>query len=46
MVTDTALWFLLVAIVGWVACGCYVTRPRPVRQSFDFGHRESVDRLS
>jgi len=35
MVTDAALWFILVAMIGWIVCGCYVTRPNPVRQRFD-----------
>jgi hypothetical protein len=44
MVTDTALWLILVAMIGWIACGCYVTRRQPVRQPYDPGHRDSGDR--
>jgi hypothetical protein len=44
MVKDTALWLILAAMIGWVACGCYVTRQAPARQSFDHGHRDSADR--
>ena len=40
MLTDTALWFILVAMFGWVACGCYVTRREPVRQRSDLEHRD------
>jgi hypothetical protein len=40
MVTDAALWFILVAMIGWIACGCYVTRPQPVRQHHDLHRRE------
>jgi len=32
MVTDAALWFILVAMIVWIVCGCYVTRPDPARQ--------------
>jgi hypothetical protein len=28
MVTDAALWLLLAATFGWVACGCVAARPR------------------
>lgn len=35
MVTDTALWLILVAMIGWIVCGCYVTRREPARQRFD-----------
>jgi hypothetical protein len=45
MVTDAALWFLLVAVMGWVACGCYATRPRPIEQRYD-GGRDQFDRVA
>jgi hypothetical protein len=35
MVTDAVLWFLLLAVVGWITCGCLATRPRPIRQRYD-----------
>ena len=44
MVTDTALWLILVAMIGWIVCGCYVTRPDPVRQRYDLGQRDSGNR--
>jgi len=44
MVTDAALWFLLVAVMGWVACGCYATRPRPIQQRYDDRPHDRVDR--
>jgi hypothetical protein len=44
MVTDTALWFILVAMIGWIVCGCYVTRRQPVPQRFDLEDRGSGDR--
>jgi hypothetical protein len=44
MVTDTALWLIFVAMFGWIACGCYVTRHQPVRQRYDLGPRDSDDR--
>jgi hypothetical protein len=25
-VTDTALWFLLAGMIGFIACGCHYTR--------------------
>jgi hypothetical protein len=44
MVTDAALWFLLVAVMGWVAFGCYATRPRPIQQRYDDRPHDRVDR--
>ena len=44
MLTDTALWLILAAMLGWIACGCYVTRPAPVRPPYDLGNRDSGDR--
>ena len=41
MVTDTALWLILVAMIGWIVCGCYVTRPSPLRQPYDLGRRQT-----
>jgi len=35
MVTDAALWFILVAMIGWIVCGCYVTWPDPARQRLE-----------
>ena len=35
MVTDAALWFILVAMIGWIVCGCYVTWPDQARQRFE-----------
>ncbi|HEV2097951.1 MAG TPA: hypothetical protein VGR45_03395 [Stellaceae bacterium] len=43
MVTDTALWLILVAMIGWIVCGCYVTRGQPARQPYDLGQRDSGD---
>ncbi|HZR63453.1 MAG TPA: hypothetical protein VFA80_21100 [Xanthobacteraceae bacterium] len=43
MITDTALWIILVAMFGWVACGCYVTRRQLVRERYDHGRRDSGD---
>ena len=43
MITDTALWIILVAMFGWVACGCYVTRHQLVRERYDHGRRDSGD---
>ena len=39
MLTDTALWLILVAMIGWIVCGCYVTRQSPVRQHYEIGPR-------
>jgi len=43
MVIDTALWLILVAMIGWIVCGCYVTRPDPVRQHYDLGRRQTEE---
>jgi hypothetical protein len=43
MVTDAALWLILVAMIGWIVCGCYVTRPDPVRQHSDLGGRPTEE---
>lgn len=43
MVTDAALWFILVAMIGWIVCGCYVTRPNPARQPYDLGPHQAEE---
>jgi hypothetical protein len=46
MVTDAVLWLLLVAMMGWVACGCYATRPRPIQQRYDDRPLDRADRAA
>ncbi len=46
MVTDTVLWFLLAATFGWVACGCFATRPRPIQQHYGDRSLDRVDRAA
>ena len=43
MVTDTALLLILVAMIGWIVCGCYVIRQSPVRQHYDLGRRQTEE---
>lgn len=45
MVTDAVLWFLLLAMVGWIALGCRATRPRPLPQRLE-GSRDQLDRAA
>ena len=40
MVTDAALWFILVAMIGWIVCGCYVTWPGPAGQRIEGSPRQ------
>jgi hypothetical protein len=46
MVTDAALWLLLAATFGWVACGCFATRHRPIQQRYEDRPRDRVDRAA
>jgi hypothetical protein len=46
MVTDAVLWLLLLAMGAWVACGCFATRPRPIRQRFEDRPRDHIDRAA
>ncbi len=46
MVTDAALWLLLAATFGWVACGCVATRHRPIQQRYEDRPRDRVDRAA
>jgi hypothetical protein len=47
MVTDAVLWFLLLAMIGWVAFGCHATRPRPMPQrSEDRQRDQQLDRAA
>lgn len=43
MLTDTALWLILAAMIGWIVCGCYVTRQSPVRQHYEAGPRQTEE---
>lgn len=46
MVTDTVLWFLLLAMIAWVACGCRATRPRPIQQRYVDRPQDLMDRAA
>jgi hypothetical protein len=46
MVTDAVLWLLLLAMAGWVTCGCFATRPRPIQQSYEDRPRDHMDRAA
>lgn len=45
MVTDTVLWLLLLAMVGWVVLGCRATRRLPVPQRHE-SPRDELDRAA
>jgi hypothetical protein len=46
MVTDAVLWFLLLAVAGWITCGCFATRPRPLQQRYEDRPHDPMDRAA
>ena len=49
MVTDAVLWFLVASGIGFIWCGCRLTRPaaRPVKEpSFEQSMEQRLDRAA
>ncbi len=41
MAVDVALWFIFAAMIGLIACGCVLTRPRTTRP--EVGQRDGFE---